>query len=91
MNDKLLNLRLHQAGDLVDFFMCDPDKWQVCFFDFSFQQKLPSFFAYKTRDFPGYIVEDYFYGSGDVVQESTSINGDDENRTSNMNSMVFPS
>lgn len=36
MNDKLLNLKLHQAGDLVDYFMCDPDKWQVCFFDFSF-------------------------------------------------------
>lgn len=61
MNDKLLNLKLHKPGDLVDYFMCE-HKWPVCFFDFSFQQKLPSYFAYKTRDFPGVIMEDHFYG-----------------------------
>ena len=65
MNDKLLNMKLHKPGDLVDYFMCDPEKWPVCFFDFSFQQKLPSFFVYKTRDFPGLINEDHFYGGTD--------------------------
>ena len=37
MNDKLHNMKLHKADDLVDYFMCDPEKWPVCFFDFSFQ------------------------------------------------------
>jgi len=87
MNDKLLNMKLYKDGDLVSYCMCDDEKWPVCFFDFSFQQRLPNFFAYRPRDYPGFVDENYFYGDDGQAQYDPS----QIDRVINMNSMLFQS
>ena len=55
---------------------------------------MPSFFAYKTRDYPGYVVEDYFYGTGGdaaIPDNEAGLGDGDDGVISNLNSMVFPS
>ena len=53
---------LHQASDIVDYVTCERDTWPMCFFDFTFQLKLPQFWVYRVRDYPScHVDEDYFY------------------------------
>ena len=54
------------GSDLVDYLKCDRQTWPICLFDFSYQIRLPQFFTYRTRDFPGYIDENYFQEDEEV-------------------------
>ena len=60
-NNKKLSkrLRLDADSDIIDRIKCDCNKWQVCFFDFTFQKVIPNFFIYDTRDH-GLLDDDHF-------------------------------
>jgi hypothetical protein len=59
-------------NNIVDYLTCDT-QWPVCLLDFSFQRKLPSFFIYKIKFFPGFVKDDYFYPEEARSQSSGSM------------------
>lgn len=45
------------------FFNCDPQKWPLCLFDFTYKNILHQFFVYRVNKNTVQILDDYFYGS----------------------------
>ena len=64
MGDKDYQYDLSHVNDVIDVIKCDLS-WPVCIFDFSIHKKLPQFFIYKTKYYPGKIKENHFYGEYD--------------------------
>jgi len=45
----------------MEFFNCDP-QWPICLYDFSFDNKLPTYFCFRPmQNLDTFVVEDYFY------------------------------
>lgn len=44
-------------NECIDALTCD-HKWQVCLFDFSYKNRVPEFFVFRTSNF--LIIDDYF-------------------------------
>ena len=61
MNNDMFVNQMHSQSDLIDYITCNKN-WPICFFDFPFQNKLPSHFVFKVKEYPGYIHQNYFYG-----------------------------
>lgn len=60
MTDKDFDNKMHCQTDLINYMECDK-RWPICIFDFSFQSKMPNFFAFRVRNIKSHVVENHFF------------------------------
>lgn len=58
--NKLTSIVNQSTQDPQAFFHCDPERWPICLFDFTYKNVLPQYFLYGPSDFTLY--EGHFYG-----------------------------
>lgn len=62
-NDKYTSIVTQSLQDSAEFFKCDPQKWPMCIFDYTYKHTVPQFFVYRQESIN--IIENYFYVAKD--------------------------
>lgn len=53
------------------FFNCGGNQWPLCLYDFTYKNRMPSYFVYRCGKDTIQLIDDYFYGSGTAFECDT--------------------
>ncbi len=65
--DKLTSIVTQSLQDSPAFFRCDPEKWPMCIFDFTYKHCVPQYFVYRQKSIE--VIDNYFYGGKPIMVE----------------------